>query len=193
MFCLLKYLVFMALHVYSQEEYSCVIPRENYSMYAILSANKDTAFLVSNDSTDMYSINKLSTYQFVKGKGRLKDELYTKEKNKKYLISSLNDTLAIFRKYDKRIQIKDNFYHKQKTKMGWEYVNEASVPIINLEILWNDSIWSYSIKIPKEEENVDLLRKMVFLSLPKLAKQRMPDNSSSDDDWIIWSVLGLTN
>jgi hypothetical protein len=175
------------------ETIKVLIPRSDYTNFSIIDSNNDTVFLSKNEDGRILQMDL--TYKIIPGKGRVKDYKGEKEKNKNYLVNSIGDTLLTLRESQKIVEFKDSTcYFRKLTSNGWEYVDSNGATVCEIELLWNDSVWSYELNYLKSGQNIEGLKKVNMLNLVRLAYYRSKCNcESDDDDDDFWFIMWLTS
>ncbi len=133
-------------------------------------------------------------YEISRGKGGQKDQKGVRERNKRYLITSQKDTLAIIQKKSESIIIGNTVVYKKETEDGWNYVNEANDTLYTADLFWNKEKWRYHLKSNTNNEVQETLNKVVLLSLVDMAAKRS-NTDCDDDDFLssLWYILYITS
>ncbi len=189
---LLFSLCFVLTFIFSfsqNEKFTSIIPKSDYTKFYVVNMNNDTTVLVRENGERILLLD--TQYKLVNGVGRKKDKSGIKEKYKKYLINSKGDTLSTISS-NTNIQIsKSTIVTRQKTKTGWKYFNSDGKVLCDIGLLWNDSSWNYSIEFYESGAHIETLKKIVMLSLIKMAHYRSKCHcpSSDCDDYLIYMFL----
>jgi len=172
------------------DEWHSTISRNNPDKYYVVSKKGDSLTIYQNKVKNDYLESKFA-FKIRKGEGRMKDESGTREKHKNYLLNKSNDTLLTIRRKSSKIEFADaSFLIREETPDGWIFTDEDNQMVYEIELLWNKSKWSYSIKSYDSSKNIDALNQFVSLSLTDLARYKSaPDGNDTSDD--VWFILWL--
>jgi hypothetical protein len=180
------------------KELSCIISREDYKNFYVTSRGKDSIF-VSKDSLGDRFIAAKMRYKIIDGKGGKKDLKGDRERNKRYLVSSNGDSLAVIKNDNDIIQVNDSIINREQTDYGWKYVNSKGKIICDLYLLWNNTTWNYTIKYYDEGDYIEKLNKVILLSMVTMAdyRSKCPSEDNTVDDLLnstsnIWFILYMT-
>jgi hypothetical protein len=181
------------------KELSCIISREDYTNFYVVSKTNDSIF-VSKDSLGDRFIAANTHYKIIDGKGGRKDIRGDRERNKRYLINSNRDTLAVIKNDNEIIQINDSIIiRREETDYGWKYADNNGNVICDLYLLWNNTTWNYTIKYYDAGDYIEKLNKVILLSMVTMADYRSecPSTDNTVDDLlnsanIVWFALYMT-
>lgn len=188
LFSLFLTLSFSATLFAQSTEYFSSISRENPQNYQVLNSNQDS-IIIQHKKEEISLIQGQNNYFLIDGEGREKDAYKVRERNKKYLISSQNDTLLVVRN-SSQIEVLDKLQIKtEKTTQGWNYLDSENNLICELEFLWNKSQWRFSLKNHQQGDEVEALNKFIMLSLSNLARKEMASEKSKNDDSDFWFIM----
>ena len=112
------------------KELSCIISREDYKNFYVTSRGKDSIF-VSKDSLGDRFIAAKMRYKIIDGKGGKKDLKGDRERNKRYLVSSNGDSLAVIKNDNDIIQVNDSIINREQK----EIIDILGVNNININIV----------------------------------------------------------
>jgi IS4 transposase len=108
------------------------------------------------------------------------------------LLNTSNDTLLTIRRKSTKIEFADASYLiREETEDGWEFIDEDNQVIYEIELLWNESKWSYTIKSYDNTKNIDTLNQFVSLSLADLARYKSAPESSDSSMETFWFIMWL--
>lgn len=185
-------LLLFTFSLFSQtSEYSCIISRDNYDQFHLVNANKDTLF-ISIDSLDDRILESALTYKIIRGKGRTKDNWGFKERKKKYLVSSNQDTLlSLFNNNTFLLTVDSIPIERERTPNGWVYYYENdSLPICEVDLHWNEASWQYTVRNYEEGNTIDLINKAVQISMVNMAYHRSKCECD-DEETNFWFIMYL--
>jgi hypothetical protein len=189
---------FINLATAQNKELYCVISRQDFTNFYVVSKTNDSIFASKDSLGDRFIAAKMH-YKIIDGKGGKKDLNGDRERNKRYLINSNGDTLAVIKNENDIIQINDSIISRVETDYGWKYVNNKGKVICDLYLLWNKTTWNYTIKFYDEGDYIEKLNKVIILSLVNMADYRSacPSEDNVVDDLTnatnnLWFVLWLT-
>lgn len=190
---LIALLALLSTSYYSQnEELTCFIDRNDFTNIYVVNGQY-TNFLSKNDKNRRIIDDSEVIYQYAYGKGKERDVNGICERRKKYLISSNQDTLLYTLYGGSRIQLNDSTrVERIRTDYGWQYLQNDSTVLCELDFMWNESSWSYNIIFFNTTQETENLNKAVMLSLVKLAGERSKcDCTETEDDsfyFILWAA-----
>lgn len=161
----------------SRSDPSTIEVTDNGSKYVIKPNDQQLS------SNDLY-------YQISRGKGGQKDKKGIRERRKRYLITSQNDTLATIQDKVDKINIGNNSVYRKKSENGWVYLNEENDTLYTADLYWNENKWKYHLKTQQNSEIQETLHKVVLLSLVEMAQKRSKTDCDDYDTFSsLWYIL----
>ena len=161
------------------------ISREDYSITEINTADEKLT-LIETGST---LATKGDKYEFARGKGGDKDEFGIKERRKKYLLNSNQDTIATLLHKERQIKIQNTTLNIEKTESGgWEYISPEGELYCSLDLFWNKSTWKYTLNFEKGNAITEVLQKAILLTMVGMAAEESKCDSD-DSDSVLWFSL----
>ncbi len=190
--------LFLSLHRFSlaqNKTLTCLIPRNDYStFYVVNAANQDSILLTTSNGLRGSIVLAGLHYEVIYGQGRKRDRFGEREKHKKYLIRSKQDTLLTIRNNNTLIQFGNSeFITRENSHDGWKYTNEEGKTLCKLNLLWNKTKWNYTIHYFEENEKTRVLNKLIMSSLVEMAYYKSDCDCEDDDDDDFWLTLCLIN
>lgn len=166
------------------------ISRKDYSCFYVIDSNKDSILLTKEGQHTVLKNDQF--YKIIKGKGKKKDVYGTRERNKRYLVSSSEDTLATLSENNKKIEFKDSTsLYRELTPEGWKYTNTANKTLCEIELYWNNSTWKYTLKYYDSSENIETLKKVNLLSMVNMAYNRSNCDCKKNENENLWLMMLL--
>ena len=189
---------FLAISILSFEttnaqikELYATISKDNPDQYYIVDQEGDSTLITKFGKKKRPSIADYK-FQVLPGKGRVKDEMGTREKHKMYLVNKLGDTLLTVRKKSDKIEFADGTYlTKVQTEDGWNFVDADNNLVYELVLLWNHSQWKYNIKFYEDHQNIDNLNNYVSVALSDMARHKSYDPSEDESDF--WFTMWIAS
>jgi len=170
------FLVILIGLLYAQESFAqnktlvCTISRKDFYEFVVVDNENDSTRLSMKLKT--YEILGDIGYEFKRVRRIKKDHLGTKEKGKRYLVNSANDTLSFLTNNGIYTHIGENIYTRKQTTEGWIYVDKENKTVAKLNLTWNKNKWFYTIEIAQNFTHAQTLEKIVLLSIARMAYNR---------------------
>lgn len=189
---------FLSANYFSQtEQFSCFIDRQDFTNIVVVNGEDSTYLTKDNQNKRVFNESEVS-YKFAYGKGREKDVNGIRERKKRYVVSSNQDTLLYTLWGGSTIQLNDSIkVERIKTDYGWQYIQEDSTVLCELDLMWNESSWNYNIQFFNPDEKTEKLKKVVMLSLVEMAAKRSKCKCDDGDDdtlfFVLWAASLATN
>lgn len=193
-FLLILFLVTVSFtQVFAQTKtYTATVYRHQTDSFYIVSARQDSMLVTRKVATE---VGLDEGYRFVMGEGRKKDASGIREKFKRYLINQEGDTLMTLLPGSREFRLYDGSYLKKKTTdEGWQFTNEHEDIVSEVNLLWNDNKWMFTITNALEGKKSHILGHYIFSYMVGWAIHRSDTDDYSDDgDGDFWWLLWLTS